>query len=169
MKHSKNKLMKREPGPYPKTPPTHGTIVLTVHGQLYHQNEFPRLRAMEAIDMAAKLAEGFATPQDHLGAIMLVLADVPAEPLLRADPQRKGSVLGLVTLGYLLSRTDQASRIKGILSAGDGVLILRVDGTLEDATLQAVEVFDTWDAYSQFARYVGIAESSDIGSNSSLL
>ena len=127
-----------------------GTILLTVYGDLHHQNEIPRRRLADMYAAAARLAEGFDSDRSNLGAIAILLADVPAEPLISVSTAQKGSVLGIATLAFLLGRSGHATAVKAALDTGDGVIILRVTGDVEDPQVAAIEVFDTWAKYSAF-------------------
>ncbi|WP_063834270.1 hypothetical protein [Cupriavidus metallidurans] len=99
--------------------------------------------------MALDIAGNVDDPELLPGMLMMLLSEVPAEPLLGAKPQQIGSVLGLTSLGYLLSRQDHAETLRRMLSAGDGVVLLRITGDL-DRHHANVEIFEDWEGYQRF-------------------
>ncbi|WP_172979395.1 hypothetical protein [Pseudomonas kitaguniensis] len=134
---------------YPKNPPRVGSILLTSHDSLAHENEIPKARATEALKMADDIANGFEDDSHHLVALMLLLSDVPADPLLKASAAQKGSVLGLAALGYLISRGAGGATARRILSEGGGVFLLKLTGN-QDAPGAEIKMFSTWQAYQDF-------------------
>ncbi|WP_172834569.1 hypothetical protein [Pseudomonas yamanorum] len=134
---------------YPKNPPLVGSILLTSHDSLAHENEIPKARAGEALKMAEEIANGFDDDSHHLGALMLLLSDVPADPLLKASAAQKGSVLGLASLGYLISRRATGAKARQILNEGGGVFLVKLTGD-QDAPGAEIQMFSTWQEYQDF-------------------
>ncbi|KWA77749.1 hypothetical protein WL30_00030 [Burkholderia ubonensis] len=118
---------------------------------MHHQTTTPKARAQEAISIGLKMTAEWEGPDDTLRTIMALLSDVPVEPLLEADPERKGSVLGLLTLGYVLRVPAQEAKLRRMLASGEGVVIVRVTGGYNDPRA-SVELFDDWESYQDFLK-----------------
>ncbi|ELQ07603.1 hypothetical protein A988_25670 [Pseudomonas syringae BRIP39023] len=99
--------------------------------------------------MGKELADGFDDEAHHLGAMMLMISDVPADPLLKASAAQKGSVLGLASLGYLLSYGSTGEKAKRIIEAGGGVFLIRLSGDIENPRAD-IKVFSSWSEYQKF-------------------
>lgn len=136
---------------YPKNPPLVGSLLLTSHDSLAHENEIPKARATEALKMADDIANGFDDDSHHLVALMLLLSDVPADPLLKASAAQKGSVLGLASLGYLISRSASGAKARQILNNGGGVFLVKLTGN-HDAPGAEIKIFSTWQEYQDFLK-----------------
>jgi hypothetical protein len=98
---------------YPKHPPTVGTVLLSCYKLMYHVNEIPRARVPDAIEKSKDIFDGAKGDLDMIrGWLALQLSDAPVEPMLGADENRKGSVLGLVSLACALHerRGERKSR-----------------------------------------------------------
>ncbi|WP_210711897.1 hypothetical protein [Pseudomonas sp. MWU349] len=134
---------------YPKHPPSVGSIILTSYGAFAHENEIPKSRAADAVRMGKEIAGGFDTDSDHLKALMLILSDIPVDPLLKASAAQKGSVLGLAALGYLLSRHSLGEKVRQALNLGGGVFLAKLTGEPEAPSVE-VEVFSTWQEYQDY-------------------
>lgn len=134
---------------YPKNPPTVGTVLLTSYDSFAHENEIPKSRAADALRIGKELADGFDDEAHHLGALMLMISDVPADPLLKASAAQKGSVLGLASLGYLLSYGSTGEKAKRIIEAGGGVFLIRLSGEIENPKAD-IKVFSSWSEYQKF-------------------
>ncbi|WP_130886703.1 hypothetical protein [Pseudomonas tolaasii] len=146
---------------YPKNPPKAGTILLTSYGSLAHENEMPKARAAEALKMGKQITDGFDDDSQHLAALMLLLSDVPEDPLLKASAAQKGSVLGLASLSYLIYRHSFGAKARQILTDGGGVFLLTLMGE-QDAPSADVKVFGTWQEYQNFLE--PILRDGDFGS-----
>jgi hypothetical protein len=134
---------------YPKTPPRVGTIILTSYGVFAHENEIPKARAVDAIKMAEQIAGEYDEDSHHLGALMLLLSDVPVDPLLKASAAQKGSVMGLASLGYLISRDSAGVKACRILKEGGGVFLVKLSGTHDKPAVDTL-LFSTWQEYQTF-------------------
>ncbi|RMU85945.1 ORF4-like protein [Pseudomonas coronafaciens pv. porri] len=135
--------------PYPKNPPTVGTVLLTSYGSFAHENEIPKSCAADALRVGKELADGFDGEVHHLGALMLMISDFPAEPLLKASAAKKGSLLGITSLGYLLSYGSTGEKAKRIIEAGCGIFLVRVSGDIENPKAK-IEVYSSWSEYQKF-------------------
>jgi hypothetical protein len=62
------------------------------------------------------------------GWLALQLSDAPIEPLLGADENRKGSVLGLVSLACALHDEDRGDEVKEALESGEAIIVYRLSG-----------------------------------------
>lgn len=80
---------------------------------------------------------------------MLMLADAPEEPLLRASAAHKGSLLGATSLGYLFSCESTGEKAKRIIQAGDGVFLVELSGDIENPNAD-IKVFSSWSEYQKF-------------------
>ncbi|EKT4503711.1 hypothetical protein QVM48_27965 [Pseudomonas soli] len=131
---------------YPKNPPSVGSIILTSYGAFAHENEVPKSRAADAIRIGKEIAGQYETDEDHLIALMLLLSDIPVDPLLKASAAQKGSVLGLAALGYLLSRHSSGQAVRQALTHGGGIFLVNLTGDQEAPSVE-VEVFKSWREY----------------------
>lgn len=134
---------------YPKNPPSVGSIILTSYGVFAHENEVPKSRAADAIRIGKEIAGKYETDEDHLIALMLLLSDIPVDPLLKASAAQKGSVLGLAALGYLLARHSLGDTARKALNHGDGVFLVNLAGDQEAPSVE-VKVFKSWREYQNY-------------------
>ncbi|WP_225923138.1 hypothetical protein [Pseudomonas xantholysinigenes] len=134
---------------YPKNPPSVGSIILTSYGAFAHENEIPKARAADAVRIGKEIADSYETNEEHLIAMMLLLSDIPVDPLLKASAAQKGSVLGLASLGYLLSRHATGDTVRQVLNQAGGVFLVNLIGDHEDPSVD-VKVFNSWLEYQSY-------------------
>ncbi|MCD5994045.1 hypothetical protein KDX38_11570 [Pseudomonas sp. CDFA 602] len=146
---------------YPKHPPTVGSVLLTSYESFAHQNEIPKARAAEALKIGEQIAGGFDDDSQHLAALMLLLSDVPEDPLLKASAAQKGSVLGLASLSYVIFRHSAGAKARQILNEGGGVFLVKLTG-VQDAPGAEIQIFSTWQEYQIFLE--PILRGGDFGS-----
>src|SRR5579859_7189215 len=112
-------------GTYPGTPPKRGSIMFTQHDGLYHTNELNLRRLPELLRATEAIHKDYGGDLNRLlGSICLILADMPVEPLLNADPARKASVVGMAATAFLLHHPDYKERAMRIARSGKGVMLL---------------------------------------------
>jgi hypothetical protein len=147
--------------PYPGNEPNFGSIIFTHYGEFSHTGELALRRLPDLMKMANSMHEKYGGDLNQmLGVICLIMSDVPVDPLLNADPERKASVSGIMAASYLLHHPDYEQQARQIIESGKGVMILRIYGKLdvkEDGIgplEHKVELFDDWDSYQQFVRPV---------------
>lgn len=134
---------------FPRNPSTLGTILLTSYDHFAHENIIARPRAEEALQHGSKIAASVEDAARHLHTLTLLLSDAPEEPLLRASAAQKGSVLGLVALGYLITHAPFAAAAREIVRKGEGVILLNITADGEDFTPHTA-LFETWDDYQVY-------------------
>jgi hypothetical protein len=134
----------------------------------YHENHIPTGKAEQAIEYGKQIYSGFENAQHCLGAIMLLLSDMPAEPLMSIQQAQKASVLGLTTLGFVLSDPDHAMIAKRIVLNSDGIIILRLSGKLENSKYK-IETFEGRDSYAEHLKLLISKNNLQQGKNSTLL
>lgn len=154
--------------PYPEVPPPGYCSILTSFDLEYHENHIPAGKAEQAIEYGERIYSGFENTQHCLGAIMLLLSDIPAEPLISTQQAQKASVLGLTTLGFVLSDPDHAAIARRIVLNSDGIIILRLSGELEKSKYQ-IETFEGRDSYTEHLKSLINKRSMQQGKNSTLL
>ena len=129
---------------YPKHPPTVGTVLLSCYKLMYHVNEIPRARVPDAIEKSKDIFDGAKGDLEMIrGWLALQLSDAPIEPLLGADENRKGSVLGLVSLACALHDEDRGDEVKEALESGEAIIVYRLSGEIEKTTRQ-IEIFPNY-------------------------
>lgn len=134
---------------YPANRHPEGTIVFTQWGGLYHESVVPVARQGDAIAMALKMSATSSEKLNVLQMIMVLLSDVPAEPLLHAKSQNKASVTNLLSLGYVLRIDEHEQIARHVLAAGDGVIIVRITGDMDHQSAN-VGLFEDWEKYTAF-------------------
>lgn len=134
---------------YPTVSFSEGTRQTTFCGDLYHSNMIALTRVKDALRKADEIYHSQENDVSRLGAIMMILSDVPAEPLLTANKANVGSVLGLCALGFMINHEQFGSRARRIASSGEGQMILRVSGGVTDPQ-HVIELFDTREEYAAF-------------------
>jgi hypothetical protein len=143
-------------GPFPRNKPSVGAMLMTQFNEFHHVNEFPRDKINQLFEVAESGFKGFDSLNHVLGSISLLLSDVPAEELLTASPNRKGSTLGVVSATYLLNNPLHGQQVRHILRSGEGVMILRIYGELDFLSEELPEftteinLFDNWLSYQRF-------------------
>lgn len=153
---------------YPSNRQRDGTILLTQWEGLYQESVVPIARQAEAIEYALKMT----TPPDEqwsaLRAIMILLSDVPEEPLLHANDRNKASVTNLLALGYAIRLRECEPRLRRMLKAGDGIVIIRIVGDMEKQDAD-VQLFGDWEAYMKFLEPLISSGRLEKGPNSTLI
>ncbi|RMV26869.1 hypothetical protein ALP12_200360 [Pseudomonas savastanoi pv. phaseolicola] len=139
---------------YTKNMPTIGTVMLTTYGLFAHENEIPKSNLTDVLKICEELTDGFDDETHHLSALMLMIADVPAEPLLNASAAHKGSIIGFTSLGYLLSCVSIGEKAKRIIQTGDGVFLVELSGDIDNPTAD-LKVFNSWSQYQKFLKWEG--------------
>ncbi|MCK9353194.1 MAG: hypothetical protein M0P59_03445 [Gallionella sp.] len=145
-----------------------GCTLLTVHERLHHKNVIAKSRANDALKMASKIYNESKDQTRLIETIMLLLADVPHDPLLSAKPENIASVLGLCSLGILMHHDSTGMQAREIAERGEGVMILRISGGL-DAPKWNIELFNTWAEYEDFLRPLLETSNFVAGKSSTLL
>jgi hypothetical protein len=113
----------------------------------------PKAKGQMAVEYANKIYNSFESNEHCLGAIMLLLSDIPETPLLEAQQANKASVLGLTTLGFVLNDSKHGKIAHKIATTGQGVIILRVAGSLETPRAN-IETFDCREKYLRYLKAV---------------
>lgn len=137
--------------PYPMSPPEHGSSVFTQWGTLYHNNEVPKNRVVDALRVGNDMFNSYDSIEKMLGAMMIILGDVPEDPLVSVSAAQKGSILGLMTVGLSVNDKTKGHRATTIVRSGKGVIILRLRGDLT-APKHELELFDDWKSYMKYVR-----------------
>jgi hypothetical protein len=144
-------------GPYPGTEPKHGSVMFTHYGEFFQSGELALRKLPDLMKMCDSMSEKYGGDLNQLlGVICLLLSDVPVDPLLTADAERKASVTSIMAASFLLHHPDHEQRARRIIESGNGVMILRIFGKLdvkEDGIgplEHKVELFDDWDSYQRF-------------------
>lgn len=153
---------------YPMVPEHGFCSILTTFNLEFHENKVAITKAKIATEYAQSIFSGFDGPEHCLGEIMLLLSDVPTEPLLSTEQARKASVLGLTTLGFVLNDLTHGSVAKRIVQNADGVIILQVTGNLENPQFK-INVFDGRETYAKYLATVLEGRDLGKGKNSTLL
>lgn len=134
---------------FPKTPSPLGTVLLTSYDHFAHENIIAHAQAAEALLHGGQIAASVDDARHHLHTLTLLLSDAPEEPLLSASAAQKGSVLGLVALGYLITHSGFEAKAREIVGKGQGVMLLNITGDGDDLTAHP-QLFETWDAYALY-------------------
>lgn len=153
---------------YPMVPPPGHCSILTIYNLEHHENHIPANKATQALEYGASIFAGFDDLNHCLGAIMLLLSDVPAEPLLSTEQARKGSVLGLTTLGLLINDSKHGEIVRRIVMSADGVIILRISGELESAS-HHIETFEGRKSYADYLQMIIKERGMQQSKNSTLI
>lgn len=131
--------------------------MFTQYNEFFHTNELNLRRLPDLLRATNSLHESYGGDLNRmLGAICLIMSDMPVEPLLNADPARKASVTGMAAASYLLHHPDYKEQVQEIVQSGQGIMILRIYGKLDikDEDIGPLEVkvelFDDWDSYQRF-------------------
>ena len=162
--HHPDLTMKR----YPADRHPDSTTVLTHWENLYHTNTVPVSRHLDAISYAQNMTKDVEDIDEIPATLMAFLAELPVEELMHADDRRKGSVLGLLSLAYLLRRQDCEASIRRMLANGDGIAIIRITGDLNNYKVSP-ELFEDWDSYQAFLAPILAKGDMELGKNSTLL
>ncbi|KAA8690095.1 hypothetical protein [Pseudomonas caricapapayae] len=136
---------------YPKNPPTFGTVLLTSYGLFAHVNEILLSHIADVLRICKEVTDGFDDEKHHLRALMLMIADVPEEPLLNTSAAHKGSIIAYNSLGYLLSCGSIGENAKRIIQTGNSVFLVELNGTIDNPTVD-LKVFNSWPQYQKFLR-----------------
>lgn len=142
-------MQNKERRRYPAVVFNEGTRQTTFCSDLYHSNTIAPTRIKDALRMADELYHSYEDDAQRLGAIMMMLSDVPEEPLLTANKANVASVLGLCGLGFMVNHKEFGPKARRIASSGDGQMILRITGDISDPQY-VIELFDTQDEYAAF-------------------
>jgi len=153
---------------YPMSPPPGFTSIFTTYDLEHHENYIAVEKAGTALEYGNKIFSSFDTDIHCLGAIILLLSDVPVDPLLSADQARKASVLGLTTLGFVANNDVSGPTARRIVEKGDGVIILRLRGHVE-APEYSIEMFEGRTAYSEHLSNWTEGRLGEVVKNSTLL
>ncbi|MFV3406423.1 MULTISPECIES: hypothetical protein [Pseudomonas] len=136
---------------FPKQPSPVGTVLLTSYDHFAHENIIAHAQADQALLHGGQIAASVDDARHHLHTLTLLLCDAPEEPLLSASAAQKGSVLGLVALGYLITHSGFADKAREIVIKGQGVMLLNITGDAE-ALMAHPQLFETWDDYAVYLR-----------------
>lgn len=134
---------------FPQQPSPVGTVLLTSYDHFAHENIIAHAQAAQALLHGAQIAASVDDARHHLHTLTLLLSDAPEEPLLSASAAQKGSVLGLVALGYLVTHSGFAEKAREIVGNGQGVMLLNITGEGDQLTAHP-QLFETWDAYTLY-------------------
>lgn len=134
---------------FPKQPSPLGTVLLTSYDHFAHENIIAHAQAAQALLHGGQIAASVDDARHHLHTLTLLLSDAPEEPLLSASAAQKGSVLGLVALGYLITHSGFAAKAREIVENGQGVMLLNITGE-GDELLAHPQLFETWQSYTAY-------------------
>ena len=143
-------------GPYPRSKPLVGAMLMTQFNTFYHINEFPPNKVDLLIKMAEDGFKDFDSLNHVLGSISVLLFDVPAKQLLEVSSSKKSSTLGVVSLIYLLNNPQHRQQVRLILKSGQGVMILRIFGEVNLSWKKLpkftteINLFADWSSYQRF-------------------
>lgn len=162
-------FMQNRPRPiYPKVQPGGVTHQLTVCGDLYHSNVISTKHRKDAVRKADEIYSSQEDDARALGAIMMLLSDVPEEPLLTANKAQVGSVLGLCALGFMINHKQFGPRARRIAESGEGQMILRLSGGIANPQCE-IQLFDTQEEYAAFLQPILASGNFATQKNSTLL
>lgn len=153
---------------YPMSPPPGFSAILTTYNLEHHVNQVPVAKAGAALEYGNNIFSSFEADQHCLGAMMLLLSDVPVDPLVSADQARKASVLGLTTLGFVTNHKVYGPAARRIVEKGDGVIILRLSDHFE-APEYSIETFEGRTAYAEHLSNWTEKRPGEMVKNSTLL
>ncbi|KAA8686774.1 putative ORF4 [Pseudomonas caricapapayae] len=136
---------------YSKNPSTVGTVLLTSYGLFAHENEILLSHIADVLRTCKEVTDGFDDKKHHLSALMLMIADVPEEPLLNTSAAHRGSIIAYTSLGYLFSCGSIGENAKRIIQTGNGVFLVELNGTLDNPTAD-LKVFSSWSQYQKFLK-----------------
>jgi hypothetical protein len=80
-----------------------------------------------------------------------MLYDVPVEPLIGARPEATGSILGLLSLAYLVHHQETRVRSRRIMESGTGAMVIDLGGDI-GAPSASWQLFEDRQAYEEFLR-----------------
>jgi hypothetical protein len=153
---------------YPTVQLEKGTHQLTVCGGLYHSNVISTKHCKDAVRRADEIYSSQEDDTHALRVIMMLLSDVPEEPLLTANKARVGSVLGLCACGFMINHKQFGPRARRIAESGEGQMILRLSGDIENPRY-VIQLFDTQEEYAAFLQPILESGNFVIHKNSTLL
>lgn len=153
---------------YPMSPPLGFSSILTTYNLEHHENRVPFQKAGAALKYGDNIFSSFGTDSHCLGAIILLLSDVPVDPLVSAKQAQKGSVLGLTALGFVANHKVYGPAARQIVEKADGVVILRLSGHFENPEY-SIEIFQGRTAYSEHLSNLVENRLGEVVKNSTLL
>ncbi|MFM0091631.1 hypothetical protein PQR46_32535 [Paraburkholderia sediminicola] len=144
------------------------TTIFTHWGHLHHVNAVPVSRAEDAISMAWDITQHAEDEGQIALLVMSFLSDSPVEPLIGANAEQKASILGLISLGYLLRQERHEQKIRRMLGVGDGVALVEFHGDLDRHEV-VIRLFEDWAHYQAFLQPILSNGDMNLGKASTLL
>jgi hypothetical protein len=136
---------------YPKAPPKFGSVLLSSYELFSHVNEIPKSRVADTLNMTERMFGDFDGRNDDVRRTLATqLADVPDEDSMLATENRKGSVLGIVSLTCALHDPKSGDAVKQAVKTGRSIIIHRLSGPLYRLT-STIEIFPD---FSEMKRHV---------------
>lgn len=153
---------------FPATRDKGHTTIFTHWGHLHHINAVPVSRAADAISMAREITENVDDETQIALLVLALLSDSPVEPLISANAEKKASILGLVSLGYLLRQERHEQTVRRMLGIGDGFALVEFRGDLNRHDVE-ISLFEDWAEYQAFLRPILANGDLNPGKGSTLL
>lgn len=131
---------------YPKAPPEFGSVLLSSYELFSHINEMPKSRLNDLFSMAERMFGDFDGRNDDVRRTLAAqLADVPDEDSMSATENRKGSLLGIVSLTCALHDPKSGDAVRQAVKTGRSIIIHRLSGPMHQLT-STIEIFPDFSA-----------------------